>query len=72
MTVRILLLGLAFASALAFPAMAADGKLAAAVASPTRAAENTVRDKYRHPEASLKFWGVKPGQTLIEIAPSNG
>jgi predicted methyltransferase len=72
MTARILLLGLAFASALAFPAMAADSKLAAAVASPTRAGENTVRDKYRHPEASLKFWGIKPGQTLIEIAPSNG
>ena len=72
MTARILLLGLAFASALALPAMAADSQLAAAVASPTRAPENTVRDKYRHPEASLKFWGVKPGQTLIEIAPSNG
>jgi predicted methyltransferase len=72
MTARILLLGLAFVGALAFPAMAADSKLTAAVASPTRAAENTVRDKYRHPEASLKFWGLKPGQTLIEIAPSNG
>ena len=72
MTARILLLGLAFAGALAFPALAADSKLASAVASPTRAGENTARDKYRHPEASLKFWGVKPGQTLIEIAPSNG
>ncbi len=72
MTARILLLGLAFASALAFPAPAADSKLAAAVASPTRAAENTVRDKYRHPEDSLEFWGLKPHQTVIEIAPSNG
>jgi len=72
MTARILLLGLAFASALALPAIAADSKLAVAVASRTRAPENTARDKYRHPEASLKFWGVKPGQTLIEIAPSNG
>ena len=52
--------------------MAADSRLAAAVASPTRATENSVRDRYRHPEASLAFWGVKPGQTLIEIAPSNG
>jgi predicted methyltransferase len=37
-----------------------------------RAAQNTARDKYRHPEASLEFWGVKPRQTIIEIAPSNG
>jgi predicted methyltransferase len=72
MTARILLLGLAFAGALAFPAMSADRKLAAAVASPTRAGENAVRDKYRHPEASLEFWGLKPHQTVIEIAPSNG
>ena len=72
MRAHILLLGLAFSMALALPATAADSKLATAVASPTRAAENTVRDKYRHPEASLSFWGVKPGQTIIEIAPSNG
>jgi predicted methyltransferase len=72
MTARILFLGLAFASALALPASAADSQLAAAIASPTRAAENTVRDRYRHPQASLAFWGVKPAQTLIEIAPSNG
>ncbi|HVW74466.1 MAG TPA: hypothetical protein VHC39_12555 [Rhizomicrobium sp.] len=72
MSARILLLGLAFAMTLALPATAADSKLAAAVASPTRAAQDTARDKYRHPEASLEFWGVKPGQTIIEIAPSGG
>src|ERR1700722_65818 len=72
MSARILLLGLALTAALALPAMAADSQLAAAVASPTRAAENTVRDRYRHPDASLAFWGVKPGQTIIEIAPANG
>ena len=72
MSARILLLGLAFTVTLALPATAADSKLAAAVASPTRAAQDTARDKYRHPEASLEFWGVKPGQTIIEIAPSGG
>ncbi|HEX4177786.1 MAG TPA: hypothetical protein VHY57_05085 [Rhizomicrobium sp.] len=71
MTARIILLGLALATALVLPATA-DSRLAAAVAAPSRAAENTVRDRFRHPEASLEFWGVKPGQTLIEIAPSNG
>jgi predicted methyltransferase len=72
MTARILLLGLALTVALALPAVAADSRLATAVASPTRATENSLRDRYRHPEASLAFWGVKPSQTLIEIAPSNG
>jgi len=72
MTARILLLGLAFASALVFPAAAADSRLAAAIAAPTRAAENTVRDRFRHPQASLEFWGLKPHQTVVEIAPSNG
>jgi predicted methyltransferase len=72
MTTRIMLLALAFATGLVFPAMASDSKLASAVASPTRASENTARDRFRHPQASLEFWGVKPGQTLIEIAPSNG
>jgi len=72
MSARILLLGLALGVALALPVQAADSKLAAAVASTTRAAENTARDKYRHPQASLTFWGVKPGQTIIEIAPANG
>jgi predicted methyltransferase len=57
---------------LALPAGAADSELTAAVASSTRAPENTVRDRYRHPEGSLEFWGVKPGQTIIEISPANG
>lgn len=72
MTARIALLGLVFSALLTLPAMAADSRLAAAVASPTRAAQNSARDRYRHPKASLEFWGVRPGQTLIEIAPAGG
>jgi predicted methyltransferase len=72
MAARIMLLAIALTGALALPAAAANSKLAAAVASPSRAAENTARDRFRHPQASLEFWGVKPGQTLIEISPANG
>ena len=72
MTARIMLLAIALTGALAFPAVAADKQLAAAVASPSRVQANSARDRYRHPEASLEFWGVKPGQTLIEVAPANG
>ncbi len=66
-TVMALVLGL-----MPLSAFAADTKLTAAVASPTRASENTVRDGARHPAASLTFWGLKPGQTVIEIAPGGG
>ena len=58
--------------AMTLPAAAADAKLAAAIAAPTRAQENTVRDGARHPAASLTFWGLRPRQTVIEIAPGGG
>jgi predicted methyltransferase len=56
----------------AIPAFAADTALVAAVNAKTRATENVVRDKYRHPLESLTFWGVRPGLTLIEVAPGGG
>jgi predicted methyltransferase len=67
-----LFLAMALTGALALPAAAADRQLAAAVSAPTRAAQNTARDRYRHPAASLAFWGLRPHQTVVEIAPANG
>ena len=58
--------------ALAIPAQAADTALIAAVNSNGRAPENSVRDKFRHPLESLTFGGLKPGQTVIEVAPGGG
>jgi predicted methyltransferase len=57
---------------MAAPCFAADAKLAAAVAAHTRSAENSARDGARHPAASLEFWGLKPGMTVIEISPGGG
>jgi predicted methyltransferase len=54
------------------PPFERDPALASAVASPSRTEANTVRDKYRHPYESLSFWGVKPGQTIVEIWPGGG
>jgi predicted methyltransferase len=71
MILRAMLIGAALIG-LSLPAVAADAKLAAAVAAPSRAPANTVRDGARHPAASLSFWGLKPGQTIIEIAPAGG
>lgn len=45
-----------------------SGKEAAAARSP----QNIARDGARHPVESLEFWGVKPGQTVIEISPGGG
>ena len=46
--------------------------LQAAVDGPQRTARNRVRDPFRHPAATLMFWGLKPGQTVVEISPSGG
>src|SRR5207237_4881475 len=75
MNFRTVLLAMAltgFAAGVPLPASAADAKLAAAIAAPNRAKENSVRDGARHPQASLEFWGLKPGQTVIEVAPGGG
>lgn len=50
----------------------ADAALKKAVADPARGPAHTARDIYRHPYESLAFWGVKPGLTVIEIAPGAG
>ncbi|MEI7933139.1 MAG: methyltransferase [Alphaproteobacteria bacterium] len=71
MTLRTMLIATAFV-ALALPAAAADAKLTAAIAASSRATENSVRDGARHPGASLEFWGLKPGLTVVEISPGGG
>lgn len=66
----------AMSSALVFaaniPAFAAQDALAAAIASPLRSAANVRRDRYRHPEALLRFFGLKPGDSVLEIEPGGG
>jgi predicted methyltransferase len=46
--------------------------IAAAVAAPTRTAANVERDQYRHPAETLAFFGVKPGDTVVELWPGGG
>ena len=54
------------------PAPAPSNPIAAAVNSDTRTAEDKIRDKYRHPEAVLEFWGLQPGMTILEVQPGGG
>ncbi len=71
------------ASLLALPAWAASPQqpatvahagpaLDAAVKAPSRDPDNVKRDVYRHPAQTLAFFGVQPGQTVVEITPGNG
>jgi predicted methyltransferase len=72
MRFQALMLATTLAMTMPVSAFAADAVLTGAIASPHRAAENKARDGARHPEASLEFWGLKPGQTVVEISPGGG
>jgi predicted methyltransferase len=37
-----------------------------------RSAADKARDAWRHPIESLAFWGLKPGQTVVEFWPGQG
>lgn len=50
----------------------AEGSLEWAVAGSWRLEKETARDPYRHPVETLKFFGVKPTDTVVEIAPGGG
>ena len=51
---------------------APDGAIAAAVAAPPRPPANVARDAARHPAETLAFFGVKPGDTIVELWPGGG
>lgn len=46
--------------------------LEAAVAGSWRTPADRARDRFRHPLESLTFWGLKPGQTVVEFWPGAG
>ncbi len=46
--------------------------IVAAVNGAARTQSNRIRDPWRHPAETLAFWGLKPGLTVVEIAPAGG
>ena len=54
------------------PVAATTPGLSAAIAGHWRSADNVARDRYRHPAQTLAFFGVAPGQTVIEVTPGGG
>ena len=64
---------LAVSTIFAAPAYAApSAAIVAAVANPARQQAERPRDRYRHPAETLSFFGVAPGQTVIEYSPGGG
>jgi len=50
-----------------------DGaQLRAVIDGPQRSAANRARDPARHPFETLRFFGLAPTQTVVEIAPGGG
>jgi len=56
----------------ASPQVADADALQQAIAGSWRDPKDSARDAYRHPAQTLAFFGVKPGQTVIEITPGGG
>ncbi len=49
-----------------------DAALQAAIAGPQRSAGNRARDAARHPYETLRFFGLRPTHSVIEVAPGGG
>ncbi|WHI49912.1 methyltransferase [Microbulbifer sp. MLAF003] len=64
------LVALAGALALATGAQAAD--LSSVIKGDQRSKEYAARDQYRNPAETLKFMGVEPDMTVVEITPGGG
>ena len=47
-------------------------KLERVLAGNHRSPENAARDVYRHPRETLAFFGLKPGDRVVEITPGTG
>jgi len=58
--------------ALGAPAAAIHPLLQHALAGSWRSPANRARDRYRHPAATLEFFGLRPDMTVIEIEPGGG
>jgi len=54
------------------PTFAKDSALQAAVKAPQRSPQFVARDGARHPAETLSFWGLRPGQTVLEMIPGGG
>lgn len=73
---RLILAAALLASSLAGTAQAADkaddAQLRAAIAGSHRSATAVARDSVRHPYETLRFFGIEPTMTVVELVPEGG
>jgi predicted methyltransferase len=65
-------LALVSAGASAEESSAQDQRLKEVIAGDHRSADNAARDAYRHPYETLRFFGIRPDMTVVEIYPGRG
>ncbi|WP_417659010.1 class I SAM-dependent methyltransferase [Pseudidiomarina sp.] len=53
-------------------AVAQDNALEQAVQAESRQDANKARDKFRNPQQTLAFFGIRPNMTVVEISPGGG
>jgi predicted methyltransferase len=66
------LLGAALAGTAQADTNADDAQLRAAIAGSHRSPANVARDSWRHPYETLRFFGIKPDMTVVELVPEGG
>src|SRR5690606_31607396 len=54
------------------PVFSEDEVLVAVIDDDRRSEADRARDAHRRPFESMTFWGLQPGQTVIEIEPGAG
>lgn len=47
-------------------------KLVSIIEGDHRSEQNKARNQYRHPAETLKFFGIRPGMTVVEVSPGGG
>lgn len=68
----IVLIASCAAPAIAARAAGVDALLQQAIDGSWRSAAHKQRDRYRHPVATLEFFGLQPDMTVIELDPGGG
>lgn len=70
--VLILFTPLLSAPASAASAQPVPGHLQAAIGGAQRTPANVARDRFRHPLETLRFFGIRPDMTVVEVLPGAG
>lgn len=72
LVIPLTVLGLTACSEPTASAVAQDNALEQAVQAESRQDTNKARDKFRNPQQTLAFFGIRPNMTVVEVSPGGG